>query len=190
MSQVKLILTESVHSLGEPGDLVTVKPGYARNFLLPQGKAILATDSRVKELEHHKRIVEEKAAREMTNLNAAKERLDAIRIEITARAGEEGKLFGSVTTAQIAELLAAQGFEIDRRRIELKDPIKETGEHPVAVKLHREIVASITVKVVGEGGPPPEEDLEEHEREELKEREERRRKRRDDDEDEDEERDD
>jgi len=161
MSQVKLILTESVHNLGEAGDLVSVKPGYARNFLLPQGKAITATDSRVKELEHHTRIVAEKAAKEMKDLGAAKQRLEKLRIEVAARAGEEGKLFGSVTTVQIAEKLAEQGFEIDRRRIELKDPIKEVGEHSVPVKLHRDIVASVTVTVAGEGAPPeapPDED--------------------------------
>lgn len=159
MSQVKLILTESVHSLGEAGDLVSVKPGFARNFLLPQGKAIPATDSRVKELEHHKRIVAEKAAKEMTNLDAARKGLEELRVEISARAGEEGKLFGSVTSGQIAENLAAQGFEIDRRRIDLKETIKEVGEHKVPVKLHREIVATLTVTVIGEGGASPEADF-------------------------------
>jgi large subunit ribosomal protein L9 len=161
MSQVKLILTESVHSLGEAGDLVNVKPGFARNFLLPQGKAILATASRVKELEHHKRRVADKVAREMKDLTAAKKRLEGIRIEVSARAGEEGKLFGSVTTAQIAEKLAEQGFEIDRRRIDLKEPIKEVGEHSVAVKLHRELVARIAVVVEGAGSPPPEREVDE-----------------------------
>ncbi len=161
MSQIKLILTQSVHSLGEAGDLVSVKPGFARNFLLPQGKAIQATESRVKELGHHRRIVAEKAAKELSDLEAAKQRLEAVRIEVTARVGAEGKLFGSVTTAQIAEKLAEQGFEIDRRRIALKDPIKEVGEHTVPIKLHREIVASITVAVAGEDAPPPKEPDEE-----------------------------
>ncbi|MGH0031190.1 MAG: 50S ribosomal protein L9 [Myxococcota bacterium] len=156
MSQVKLILKESVHSLGEAGDLVSVKPGFARNFLLPQGKAILATESRVRELEHHKRIVAEKAAKELSNLQETKKKLEGLRIEIGARAGEEGKLFGSVTTVQIAQQLAEQGYEVDRRRIDLKDAIKELGEHAVPVKLHREIVAELTVVVTSEGGPPPE----------------------------------
>ncbi len=166
MSQVKLILTESVHSLGESGDLVSVKPGFARNFLLPQGKAILATESRVKELEHHKRIVAEKAAKELKDLEAAKQQLEAIHIEISARAGEEGKLFGSVTSAQIAEQLAEKGFVIDRRRIEIKDSIKELGEHTVPVKLHREIVAHLAVSVVGEGAPAPGREADEEELEE------------------------
>lgn len=169
MSQVKLILTESVHSLGEAGDLVSVKPGFARNYLLPQGKAILATESRVKELEHHRRIVAEKAARAMKDLEAARQRLEALHVEVSARAGEEGKLFGSVTTAQIAEQLALQGFEIDRRRIELKEPIKEIGEHRVPVKLHREIVASLRVVVQGVGGPSPEADVGEEPEEERRE---------------------
>ena len=157
MSQVKLILTESIHSLGEAGDLVIVKPGFARNFLIPQGKAILATASRVSELEHNKRIVAEKAALALDDLNAAKAKLDSVTIEVSARAGEEGKLFGSVTTAQIAERLGEQGFAIDRRRIELREPIKEVGEHRVPIKLHREIHASIKLIVHADGTPTPEE---------------------------------
>ncbi|MDH3520624.1 MAG: 50S ribosomal protein L9 [Myxococcales bacterium] len=151
MSGVKLILREAVHSLGEAGDLVRVKPGYARNYLLPQGKAILATESKVKEMEHHKRVVAEKVAREMKDLRVTKDRLEALHLEVTARAGEEGKLFGSVTAAQIGELLAEQGFEIDRRRIVLGEPIKEVGEHRVPLKLHREIVAQIKLIVSAEG---------------------------------------
>ena len=178
MSQVKLILTESVHSLGEAGDLVSVKPGFARNFLLPQGKAILATESRMQELEHHKRIVAEKAARTLQDLHATRKALEAVRVEISARAGEEGKLFGSVTSAQIAEKLALQGYPIDRRRIELREPIKEVGEHTVPVKLHREIVAKLTISVIGETGASPEEDEDDREQD-L--RESRRRPREDDD---------
>ena len=150
MSQVKLILKESVHSLGEVGDLVSVKPGHARNYLIPQGKAILATESRVEELEHHKRVVAEKVAREMKDLGVVKDALEALSLEVTARAGEEGKLFGSVTTAHIGELMAERGLEIDRRRIELKDPIKEAGQHTVPVKLHRDLVAQLEVHVVSE----------------------------------------
>ena len=158
MAQVKLILVESIHSLGEAGDLVTVKPGYARNFLLPQGKAMLATENRVKELEHKKRIAEEKAAREFKDLQAVKKKLEGLTIEIGARAGDSGKLFGSVTTPQIAEQIEATGMEIDRRRIEMKDPIKEVGEHKIKVRLLRELSAELTVVVVAEGAPVPEED--------------------------------
>jgi len=146
MSQVRLILTESVHSLGEAGDLVSVKPGYARNYLLPQGKAMLATETRVKEFEHHKRVLAEKIAKKMKDFVVAKQHLESITLEVSAHAGAEGKLFGSVTSVRIGELLAERGFEIDRRRISLSDPIKMLGEHAVPIKLHRDVVA--TVKLV------------------------------------------
>ena len=184
MANVKLILVESIHRLGEAGDLVSVKPGFARNFLLPQGKALLATESRVKEFEHKRRIAEEKAAREMKDLQAVKKQLEALRVEIGARAGESGKLFGSVTTAQIAEKVAATGLKIDRRRIDMREPIKEVGEHKVSVKLLRELAAQLTIVVVAEGGPSPEEEAAEEEIDDRRER--RRRRDRDDDEDEDE----
>lgn len=184
MGNVKLILVESIHRLGEAGDLVSVKPGFARNFLLPQGKALLATESRVKEFEHKRRIAEEKAAREQKDLQAVKQRLEALKIEIGARAGESGKLFGSVTAAQIADKIAAAGLAIDRRRIDLRDPIKEVGEHKVAVKLLRELVAQLSVTVVAEGGPSPEDETPEEEVDDRR----GRRRHRDDDEDDDEER--
>ena len=147
MRHVDLILQEPVPGLGEPGDLVKVKVGYARNYLVPQGKAIVATQANVKELEHQKRVVAEKAARQLKDLEAAKDRLASVRLEVAAQAGEEGKLFGSVTAAQIGDLLKARGFEIDRRRIALSEPIKEIGEHKVTVRLHREVVAEIEVVV-------------------------------------------
>jgi large subunit ribosomal protein L9 len=181
MAQVKLILVESIHSLGEAGDLVSVRPGYARNYLLPQGKALLATETRVKELEHKRRIAEEKAARELKDLQAIKKQLEKLTIEIGARAGDSGKLFGSVTTPQIAERIEASGLEIDRRRIELHEPIKEVGEHKVSVRLLRELVAELTVTVFAEGGPTPEEEDEV----ETEDRDRGRRSRYDDDDDDD-----
>ena len=152
MSQVKLILTAGVHNLGESGDLVSVKPGYARNYLLPQGLAILATEHRVAQLEHNQRIIAEKAAKELKDLEGAKKRLEGLSLEISARAGDEGKLFGSVTSANVAELLAAEGFEIDRRRI-VSDNIKSVGEHEVSIKLHRDVTATISLLVKPEGAP-------------------------------------
>jgi large subunit ribosomal protein L9 len=184
MANVKLILVESIHRLGEAGDLVSVKPGFARNFLLPQGKALLATESRVKEFEHKRRIAEEKAARELKDLQGLKARLEALSISIGARAGESGKLFGSVTAAQVAEKIEAAGVHVDRRRIELRDPIKEVGVHTVAVKLLKELVAHVAINVVAEGGPSPED---EETPEEVDDRRGRRR-RDDDDEDDDDER--
>lgn len=176
MSQVKLILKESVHNLGEAGDVVQVKPGYARNFLLPQGKAIPATETRVRELEHHKRIVAEKVAKDMKDIRSRKDALEALPLEISARAGEEGRLFGSVTSVQIAELLAQHGFEVDRRRIDLREPIKETGEHSVPLKLHRDVVARLKLRVVAVSGAA--EAPEEREDEAEAREEERRRERR------------
>ncbi len=187
MSLVKLILVESIHRLGEAGDLVSVRPGFARNYLLPQGKAILATHGRVKELEHNKRIAEEKAAREFQNLQLVKQKLEGLDIEIAARAGDTGKLFGSVTAPQIAERIDAAGLEIDRRRIELVEPIKEVGEHKVRVRLLRELVAELKVKVVADAtGESPEEDLEETLDERDRARRDRDRDRDDEDEDRDE----
>lgn len=175
MSQVKLILTESVHNLGEAGDVVSVRPGYARNYLLPQGKAIPATETRVAQLEHHRRIVAEKAAKALKDLRARKDALEAQPYEISARAGEGGRLFGSVTSAQIAELLAARGFEVDRRRIDLREAIKEVGDHSVPVKLHREVVARIVVRVVAVDAAP---EVEEEEAEALASADDQRRARR------------
>ncbi len=150
MANVKLILREEVANLGEAGDLVSVKPGYARNFLIPQGKAIPATESRVKELEHHQRVVAEKVARELKALKVVVDQLESLTLETTAKAGEEGKLFGSVTAAQIAELLGEKGYEVDRRKILLDEPIKEVGEHSVPIKLHTDLVAKLTIKVAAE----------------------------------------
>jgi large subunit ribosomal protein L9 len=150
MRHVKLILRESVPSLGEAGDLVDVKVGFARNYLLPKQKAILATEARVREIEHHKRVVMEKVVKEMKNLEAVRDRLQATPLEVAARVGEEGKLFGSVTAAQIAELLAEKGFDIERRKIALDEPIKEAGEHRVSIRLHRDVIAEVALTVLPE----------------------------------------
>ena len=147
MGQVKLILREDVTRLGHAGDVVEVKPGYARNFLLPQGKALLATRANVRELEHHRRVVADQVARERSTLEQLRNRIEALELQVSAQAGEGGKLFGSVTTIQIAELLAEKGVEIDRRKIAPTEPIKEVGEHVVPIRLHREVTAQIKVVV-------------------------------------------
>jgi large subunit ribosomal protein L9 len=147
MGLVKLVLREDVPKLGHAGEVVSVKPGYARNFLLPQGKAALASEARVKELEHHKRLIAEKVARELKDLHAARDRLEQLQLEVEAQAGEEGRLFGSVTAAQVAELIGEKGIEIDRRKIDLAEPIKEVGEHSVPIKLHREVIANVRLRV-------------------------------------------
>ncbi len=150
MRQVKVILSQSVQGLGEAGDVVGVKVGYARNYLLPQGKALPATESKVRELEHHKRVVLEKAARELKDLEALRKRLESVALEVSARVGEEGKLFGSVTSAQIAELLAEKGYEVDRRKILLAAPLREVGDHVVAIRLQRDLTAQVPLKIVAE----------------------------------------
>jgi len=150
MRSVRLILQEDVPGLGDAGELVRVKVGYARNFLLPQGKAVPATDSKLKEFEHNKRVVSEKLAKEFKDFGALRDQLQALELEVVAKAGEEGKLFGSVTSAQIADLLAEKGFEIDRRKIVLPEHIKEVGEHEVPIRLRKEFVAQIKLKVSAE----------------------------------------
>jgi large subunit ribosomal protein L9 len=148
MAHVQVILREDVDSLGHAGDLVRVKPGFARNFLIPQGKAIAATEASKRELEHQQRVIAEKVRRERELLEAERKKYDGVVVEIAAQAGEEGKLFGSVTSAQIAETLAERGLEVDRRRIDLAEPIKSLGEHDVVVRLHRDVTATLKVKVV------------------------------------------
>lgn len=159
MSDVRLILREDVLNLGEAGDLVRVKPGYARNFLVPQGKADIATESNIKLFEHQKRVISEKLAKELKDVKAVARKFDGMVLEIEANAGSEGKLFGSVTAAQISQLLAERGFEIDRRRITLAEAIRSVGEHSVSLKLHRDF--SVDVKVLVHGTKAPQQDLEE-----------------------------
>jgi large subunit ribosomal protein L9 len=146
MGLVKIILREDVQRLGHAGDVVSVKPGFARNFLIPGGKASVATESKVQELEHNRRVITDKLAKQLKDVNAARHKLQSVSLAFEMQAGEEGKLFGSITSQHVADQLAEKGFEVDRRKIVLAEPIKEIGEHTVEVKLHREIAA--TVKVV------------------------------------------
>jgi large subunit ribosomal protein L9 len=148
MRNVQVILREDVQSLGQAGELVAVKPGFAFNYLIPQGKAIAATEASKRELEHQRRVINEKVRRELELLEGERKKIDGVVVEISAQAGEEGKLFGSVTVVQIAEKLAEKGIDVDRRRIDLADPIKTLGEHSVVVKLHSQVTATIKVKVV------------------------------------------
>ncbi len=147
MAQVKVILSEDIARLGDAGEVVSVRPGFARNYLLPQGKAILATEASIKALEHHQRVISDKVSREKKSLEGEKARIEGLSLEIAVQVGEEGKLFGSVTAVQIAELLEAQGVSVDRRKLELAEPIKEVGEHRVPLRLHREVVASVRLNV-------------------------------------------
>jgi len=147
---IELILSEDVAKLGDAGDIVRVKAGYARNYLLPQGKAMLATKGRVKELEHQRRVIDEKVKKEMKTHAAAAKRLNDTKLSFIVKAGEEGKLFGSVTSQDIHAELQSKGIELDRRKIELDEPIKQLGEYDVKIRLHREVNAEVHVTVAAE----------------------------------------
>ena len=150
MALVQVILSEDVHALGDAGDIVSVKPGFARNFLVPEGKATLATAERVNQVEHQQRVIVEKRARELNDLEAVKAKLDKTELVISAQAGDEGKLFGSVTAQNLADLLAEKGLKVDRRKIVLATAIKTVGEHTVAIRLRNDVVAEFKVTVTAQ----------------------------------------
>lgn len=145
---MQVILREDVNHLGEVGDLVTVKAGYARNFLLPRGLAVQANDRQVRRVEHEKRIIEARVAKARKGAEDEASKLNEVVITVEKSAGENGKLFGSVTAMEIEALLRDNGFTIDRRRIQLNENIKNLGEYNLGIKLHRDVVATIKVLVV------------------------------------------
>ena len=144
---MEVILREDVPHLGTIGDIVKVRPGYARNYLLPRGLATVADKRNVRALDHERRLVEEKRRRALTAAETLAQKLAAARILITARAGEEGKLFGSVTNIDIERALVEQGLAVERRRIRLDEPIKTLGEHKVAITLTAGVPCEVTVTV-------------------------------------------
>ena len=148
---MKLILREDVVNLGKGGDLVEVKPGYGRNFLLPRGLAVAANPKNVRELEHQKKVAEAKAAKLRASAEAVAKRLAETPVTLKRKVGEQDKLYGSVTALDIVEALGARGMQLDRRIIDLPEPIKTVGDHEVPVKLHREVVGKVKVKVEAEG---------------------------------------
>jgi len=145
---MNVILTENIKGLGNMGEVVKVKPGYARNFLLPKKLAVEASNRNLNELEHHRRQLTRKAEKLSQEAAAVKGRIEALECVIAHRAGEEGKLFGSVTSMEIEAELAAKGIAIDRRKIQLEQPIKTLGEHDVEIKLNAGVTATLKVKVV------------------------------------------
>ncbi|MGE0131823.1 MAG: 50S ribosomal protein L9 [Blastocatellales bacterium] len=147
---MELLLKEDVDNLGVRGDLVKVKPGYGRNYLLPRGLAIQATPGNVKQIELQRKALLKKEAVELGAATQQADLLKEVTLEFARKVGEHGILYGSVTSMDIAEAFAAKGFEIDRRRVQLKDPIKEPGEFEVPVKLHREVTANVKVVVRNE----------------------------------------
>lgn len=148
MATIEVILTEDIHRLGNAGDVVRVKAGFGRNYLLPQGKAMLATASRVKQVEHQRRVIDELQKKAVAGFQDLARRVSAVGMTFEMQASPEGKLFGSVTNADIAARLAAGGVEIERRKIVIAEPIKSVGDHAVVVRLHREVQTPIVVKVV------------------------------------------
>ena len=149
---MEVILREHVEHLGRRGDLVKVADGYARNYLLPRKLALLATDSNKKQIERERAKFEIKELEEQKAAQAVADRMANVELEITRKVGETEALYGSVTSADIADALAAKGFELDRRKLNLADPIKRLGEYEIPVKLHRDVTVNLKVRVVAEGG--------------------------------------
>ena len=147
---MKLILKETIDSLGVRGKIVDVKPGYARNFLIPKGLAVPATDVNIQLLESERHIIEASLIRERDLAEEVARKIESITCTIQAKAGEGDRLYGSVTNMDIAEDLLKQGFAIDRRKIVLDEPIKSLGTAKVTIKLHPDVVAELTVSVVKE----------------------------------------
>ena len=146
---MKIILTQPVTGLGEAGDVVDVKDGYARNFLLPRKVATPWTKGSQKQVDQMKAGREKRALRSAEDAAAAKSSLEGAQVTVTARAGQGGRLFGAVTPGEIADaILAAGGPQVDKRRIEVRTPIRSVGEHPVHVRLHEDVAADVTVTVV------------------------------------------
>ncbi len=148
---MEVILREHVDNLGRRGELVKVADGYARNYLLPRKLALLPTEGNSKQIERERGKFEAKEAEEKKVAEALAARLGDAEVSIARKVGETEALYGSVTTSDIAEALAAKGFEIDRRKLQLAEPIKKLGEYQIPVKLHRDVTAHIKVKVVAEG---------------------------------------
>jgi large subunit ribosomal protein L9 len=147
---VKIVLRQDVDNLGDRGQVVNVKPGYARNFLLPKGMALTATPGNMRQIEMQRKVWAVREAQEVDDARKIAAHIGGLTVSITKKVGENETLYGSVTSQEIADGLKAQGVEVDRRKIQLHDPIKTLGTHQVAVKIHRQVVAQIAVNVVPE----------------------------------------
>lgn len=145
---VTVVLRDDIEKLGRSGDVVRVKPGYARNYLVPRGFASLATHGNVAQIEHEKKAAIARAAKLRAGAQGRAAELSAVTVEISAQAGDNERLFGSVGTRDIAQALAKKGIEVDRKKIVLDEPIKDLGEHEVTIKLGYEVNATIKVRVV------------------------------------------
>jgi large subunit ribosomal protein L9 len=145
---MQVILKEDVHNLGKSGDLVKVKPGFGRNYLIPQGLAVMATAQNMKEIEHQKKLIAARNAKLSKDAQSVADKMSAIEVQIERQSGEENKLFGSVNGRDIAEALAEKGVTVDHRKIHLPEPIKTIGYHTVEVKLGQGVTGKIKVVVV------------------------------------------
>jgi large subunit ribosomal protein L9 len=152
---MEVILRDHVEKLGKRGEIVKVSDGYARNYLLPRKLALPATEGNKKHVERERKIMETREAQEKSQADAIASRLSTVDITIARRVGDTEQLYGSVTASDISEFLKTKGFEIDRRKLILPEPIKTLGEHDVPLKLHREVTAPLKVKVVKEGAETP-----------------------------------
>jgi large subunit ribosomal protein L9 len=155
MDVMEVILRDHVEKLGKRGEIVKVSDGYARNYLLPRKLALPATEGNRKHIERERKIMETREAEDKSQAEAIASRLSTIDITIARRVGETEQLYGSVTAVDISDFLKTKGFEIDRRKLILPEPIKTLGEHDVPLKLHREVTAPLKVKVVKEGAETP-----------------------------------
>ncbi|MDP3487466.1 MAG: 50S ribosomal protein L9 [Bacillota bacterium] len=147
---MKVILSKDVKDVGKKGQSVEVSEGHARNFLLPRGLAVIATEGAVRAMDQEKQAVQRKKEREVQEAQKLAAKLNSTTIKITVRSGEGGKLFGSVTSADIANALLAQGVKIDKRKIELRESIKVAGTYKVDVRVYHETIATLTLVVAGE----------------------------------------
>lgn len=157
---MKVILLQELKGKGGEGDVVDVAPGFANNYLMPQGIAILATKGNLKQLEMRKNNIAKREATRLADAEKLKSVLDGASVKVDAKVGEEGQLFGSVTSSIVADAIKENlGVEVDRRRVELGNPIKVAGEHAVAISIYRDIKATVTVNVVSDKAPgAPEEE--------------------------------
>jgi large subunit ribosomal protein L9 len=151
MAHTKVLLREDVDDLGARGEIVRVRAGYARNYLLPRNLAVEATTGNVKSIEQERAALLKKEAKERSTAEAQSEKMRSLTLEFKRKAGEQGALYGSVTSMDLAEALKERGYEIDRHRIHLREPLKRLGEFNVPVRLHREVSIDLQVKVVPEG---------------------------------------
>jgi large subunit ribosomal protein L9 len=147
---MKVILREDVNNLGRSGEVVTVKDGFGRNYLLPRKLAVLASERNIKQLEHEQAVISARQAKLKGAAEEQAKKLGNVQVKIARKVGEQDKLFGSVTALDIAEALAAQGQKVDRRHLHLPEPIKTVGTHEVELRLHRDVVSKLKVEVVAE----------------------------------------